>query len=562
VGKLIIDEVISQTQITSPKPSFSDFLKSGRLTGVGMLICIECGLGVTSDLMGRAISLLDFIMSSKYSKVTSIRLLKHASQIDLVQLEEAEQQNRVERATRQVDGRNNLVSQSFSLGQTVLSTIGLISGVAAYGPSLIVVLSAALIPAFLGEAHFNTQEYKLSVGRTGDHRYLDYLRVIGSRVEMAKEVRLFSLGGFLSDRFRQRSEEIYEIMRRLALQRATWGGVFAVISFAAYYLAYIIIAWRTVSRELSVGDLSFLVGSLLMLRGTLERAIFGFSQIIDQTQYVGELFDFLSERPGMQRSSGSRRFPARLRHGFIFENVGFRYRGSDRWAVRGLSFTLRAGEVTAVVGENGSGKTTLIKLLTRLYDPDEGRILLDEYDLRDYDIRQVWAHMGVIFQDFLRYQFSAHDNIGVGSAEAIGCRERVVHAAKWSRADDVIRKLPWGYDQLLGKEFASGVELSGGEWQTVGLARAYMRHADILILDEPTAAFDAGAEYEYFKRFKEYRCGKTGVLISHRFNTVRMADRIIVLNQGKIQEAGSHDELIAAGGRYSDLFALQASGFR
>jgi ATP-binding cassette subfamily B protein len=287
-----------------------------------------------------------------------------------------------------------------------------------------------------------------------------------------------------------------------------------------------------------------------------------FSSTAGQALYLNDLFSFFEVKPEILSPANPRPFPDPVAHGFEFDDVGFRYPGSERWAVRHLSFTLHAGEVLALVGENGAGKTTLVKLLTRLYDPVEGRILLDGHDLREYDLEALRGNMGVIFQDFVRYNLSAGDNIAVGKIAAREDRARIERAARRSQADEVIARLPRGYQQMVGKRFKDGVELSGGEWQKIAIARAYMREAAVLILDEPTAALDARSEFEVFQRFKELSSGKTAILISHRFSSVRMADRILVLADGRIEAAGTHDELLAQSGRYSELFELQAAGYR
>jgi ATP-binding cassette subfamily B protein len=294
----------------------------------------------------------------------------------------------------------------------------------------------------------------------------------------------------------------------------------------------------------------------------LEGLLAGFSSTAGQALYLNDLFSFFETRPEILSPANARAMPHPIKQGFVFEGVGFIYPGAERWAVRHLSFTLKAGEVVALVGENGAGKTTLVKLLTRLYDPDEGRILLDGHDLREYDLEQLRGGIGVIFQDFVRYNFSAGDNIAVGRIDARDDQARVERAAARSQADDVIARLPFGYAQRIGKRFKNGVELSGGEWQKVAIARAYMREAEMLILDEPTAALDARAEFEVFQRFKELSQGKTAVLISHRFSSVRMADRIFVLADGKLAAAGTHEELIKQSGLYAELFELQAAGYR
>jgi len=419
-----------------------------------------------------------------------------------------------------------------------------------------------LIPAFLGEAHFNAQSYSLDFVRTPERRELDYVRQTAASVETAKEVKIFGLNGFLIDRYVRLATDFYAANRRLAIRRAGWGGLFTAIGTVGYYLAYAYIAWRTLAGVFSIGDLTFLAGSFRRLRTLFEGLLTSFSTTASQALYLNDLFSFFEVRPEILSPDNPRPFPQPIRRGFVFEDVGFSYPDADRWAVRHLSFTLHAGEVLALVGENGAGKTTLVKLLTRLYDPDEGRILLDGHDLREYDLNALRGNMGVIFQDFVRYNLSARDNIAVGKIAARSDHARIERAARRSQADEVISRLPTGYQQMIGKRFKNGVELSGGEWQKIAIARAYMREAAVLILDEPTAALDARSEFEVFKRFKELSDGKTAVLISHRFSSVRMADRILVLADGMVEAAGTHDQLMAQPGRYSELFELQAAGYR
>jgi ATP-binding cassette, subfamily B, bacterial len=454
------------------------------------------------------------------------------------------------------------MGQLFSQAQDIVTVTSFAAGLLIYAPWLIVLLFVALIPAFLGEAHFNAQGYSLDYLRTPERRELDYVRQTAASVETAKEVKIFGLNGFLIDRYRRLAADAYAANRRLALRRAGWGGVFTAVGTVGYYLAYAYIVWRTLAGTFSIGDLTFLAGSFLRLRGLLEGLLVGFSTVAGQALYLNDLFSFFEVEPEISSPADPLPFPSPILHGFVFENVGFIYPGSDRWAVRGLSFTLKAGEVLALVGENGAGKTTLVKLLTRLYDPDEGRILLDGHDLRAYDLESLRANIGVIFQDFVRYNLTAADNIAVGRIGARDEHVRIEQAARRSLADDVITNLPRGYDQMIGKRFQNGVELSGGEWQKIAIARAYMRDAPVIILDEPTAALDARSEFEVFRRFKELSEGKTAVLISHRFSSVRMADRILVLQDGKVEASGTHEELVSQPGRYAELFELQAAGYR
>jgi ATP-binding cassette subfamily B protein len=418
------------------------------------------------------------------------------------------------------------------------------------------------VPAFLGEAHFNAQSYSLDFARTPERREIDYLRQTGASVETAKEVKIFGMSGFLVERYRVLAGQIYEANKRLAARRAGWGGALTAVGTAGYYVAYAYIAWRTLHGAFTIGDLTFLSGSFRRLRNLIEDLLIGFSQVAGQALYLDDLFTFFEIEAEIVSPEDPRPFPSPVRQGFTFEDAGFRYPGAERWAVRHLNFTLQVGEVLALVGENGAGKTTLVKLLARLYDPDEGRILLDGHDLKEYDIKALRGNISVIFQDFVRYHLTAAENIAVGRIEARADRARIVAAAERSLADEVIRRLPDGYEQILGKRFRSGVELSGGEWQKVAIARAYMRDAQLLILDEPTASLDARSEFEVFQRFKELSEGKTAVLISHRFSSVRMADRILVLADGTVEAAGTHEELMAERGRYAELFELQAAGYR
>jgi len=562
VGKLIIDEVVLLAQTPPAAEDLRQWIASGLLDRIGWLLALEFGLAVLSDILGRAVSLLDSLLSERFSNETSLRLMEHAATLDLEDFEDSELQDRLERARRQAAGRTSLIGQLFSQAQDVVTVASFAAGLIVYAPWLIALLAVALVPAFIGEAHFNAQSYALNYARTSERRELDYVRQTGASAETAKEVKIFGLNAFLIERYRTLATSFFEANRRIALRRASWGSLLSAIGTVAYYVAYAYIVWRTIHHDFSIGDLTFLAGSFRRLRNLLENLLLGFSQLAGQALYLDDLFSFFEIEPEIVPPPNPRPFPVPIRDGFAFENVGFRYPGAERWAVRGLTFKLFAGEILALVGENGAGKTTLVKLLARLYDPDEGRILLDGYDLREYDLFAMRANIGVIFQDFVRYHFTAADNIAVGRIEARDDRARIVAAAERSLADELIRKLPKGYDQIIGKRFRTGIDLSGGEWQKVAIARAYMRDAQLLILDEPTAALDARSEFEVFKRFKELSQGKTAVLISHRFSSVRMADRIVVLVDGAVEAMGTHGELLEQGGRYAELFELQAAGYR
>ena len=562
VGKLIIDEAIRLAGLGIASDALLEWWRQGLLAHLGWLLLIELGLAVASDVLGRLVALVDSLLSERFTNATSVRLMEHAATLDLEDFEDSELQDSLDRARRQTMGRMTLMTQLFGQAQDAVTVVSFAAGLVVYAPWLIVLLLVALLPAFIGEAHFNALNYSLNFAWTPERRELEYVRQTGASVETAKEVKIFGLSGFLIARYRRLADGFYAANRKLAIGRAGWGSLLTALGTLGYYVAYAYIAWRTVRGEFSIGDLTFLAGSFRRLRNLLEGLLTGFSTVAGQALYLDDLYSFFEIEPEIVSPPDPKPFPVPIREGFVFEDVGFRYPGAERWAVRNLSVHLRAGEVLARVGENGAGKTTRVKLLARLYDPDEGRILLDGVDLREYDLDVLRSQVGVIFQDFVRYHLTAADNIAVGRIEAREDRERIRQAARRSLADEVIERLPQGYDQVIGKRFRTGVDLSGGEWQKVAIARAYMRDAQLLILDEPTAALDARAEFEVFQRFKDLSADKTAVLISHRFSSVRMADRILVMNEGRFEALGTHEELMAQRGRYAELFELQAAGYR
>ncbi|KRG54221.1 ABC transporter ATP-binding protein [Stenotrophomonas maltophilia] len=562
VGKLIIDSALHLSQHDAGFPPLGEALSSGVLNPLLGLLALEFGLAIASDLLGRLVSYADALLSELFANVTSIRLMEHAATLDLEDFEDPDLQDKLDRARRQTMGRMNLMSQLFGQVQDAITVASLAVGLLVYAPWLILLLALALVPAFIGESHFNAAGYSLNFQWTPERRQLDYLRQLGASVETAKEVKIYNLHRFLVERYRRLSVALFQANRALARRRAFWGTLLAALGTLGYYTAYAYIAWRTVRGDFSIGDLTFLAGSFLRLRQLLEGLLIGFSQVASQALYLDDLFSFFQIEPEIHSREDAARVPQPIRQGFVFENVGFRYPDAEQWAVRHLDFQLHAGEVLALVGENGAGKTTLVKLLARLYEPDEGRILLDGRDLRDYDLDDLRANLGVIFQDFVRYNLSAGENIGVGQVEAMDDQARIADAARRGMAEEVIDDLPGGYDQLIGRRFKQGVDLSGGQWQKIAIARAWMRNAQVMILDEPTAALDARSEFEVFQRFRELADNRTAVLISHRFSSVRMADRILVLADGRIEASGTHEQLMAEGGRYAELFELQAAGYR
>ena len=551
VGKLIIDEVIALSKGSS-----------GDHTFLWQLVIAEFALAILSDALSRAILLFDGLLGDLFSNYTSVRIMEHADTLDLDQFEDSAFYDMLERARQQTVGRTILLSQVLTQVQDIITMAFLSAGLMAFNPWLILLLLVAIVPAFLGESYFNDRSYALTRGQTPERRELDYMRYLGASDETAKEVKLFSLSKFLVDRFKTLSNKFYFDNKKLSTRRAIWGTFFALLGSGGYYTAYIVMIMKTVDGALTIGTLTFLAGSFRQLRSLLENILSRFTSVSQGAIYLRDFFDFFEIQPKIKVSQKPVAFPVPILHGFTFEDVGFKYHNSEKWANRHLSFTLKAGEKLALVGENGAGKTTLVKLLARLYDPSEGRILLDGIDLREYDIKDLRHNIGIIFQDYLRYQMSFAQNIAVGNIDEQDNRQLIELSAEKSLANVLANKLPLQYDQALGRRFNNGIELSGGEWQKIALARAYMKEAQLLILDEPTSALDARAEYEVFQRFAELTKGKSAVLISHRFSTVRMADRILVLDKGEQIEVGSHEELLEQNGRYAELFQLQAMGYR
>jgi ATP-binding cassette subfamily B protein len=554
VSKLIIDDI---TAIVRHTTTFS-----ASASHLWWLAVLEFALAVIGNLAGRLVDYYDAVLADRYTRHVSIEVMHHASQLDLQAYEDPVFYDRLERARVQATDRLGMIQSMGRLFQQVITTLSLSAAILWFSPWLMLLLIACLVPAFLGESHFAFLNYAKNFRQTPAKRQLDYLRQLGGSKEAAKELKLFGLSSFLSERFTTISNAIFD--ENLALfKRRLWAvSLLSLLSTAGYYGAYVWVIYETAMGVFTIGTLSFLTQAILNASSNISQIFSTLSSIADQALFLTDLLAFFEMRPIVTSKPNALPAPRPIRTGFEFQDVTFIYPGTSRKVLNRLNFSLHPGERVALIGQNGQGKTTIVKLMTRLYDPTEGRILLDGIDLRDYDIEDLCSQIGVIFQDFMRYEMTARENIGVGRIDFLPDMRRIKEAAEKSLADGVIARLHGKYEQMLGRRFESGVDLSGGEWQKIALARAYLREAQVLILDEPTAALDARAEYEVFARFNELTVGKMALFISHRFSTVRMAERIIVLENGVIAEEGSHDRLMMRGGRYAEMFELQASSYR
>jgi ATP-binding cassette subfamily B protein len=531
-------------------------------TRLWWLVLAEFGLAVFSSVITRAIDFSDSLLANKYTRYVSVQVMQHASKLDLTAYEDPIYYDRLERARVQATDRLVMIQSIGRLELQLITAIGWSVAVMWYAPWLMLLLIAAVLPAFLGETHFAFLGYAKNFRQTPIKRQLDYLRQAGATKEAAKELKLFSLADFFTNRFAKLSDIIYEQDVALARKRLGIGSVLSFVSTGGYYGAYAYVIWRAITGQLGIGTFYFLTNAILQASSNIQQVFSTLSGIADQALFLTDLLAFFEMKPTIQSKPNALPAPHPIKKGFEFRDVSFVYPGTQRLVLNRLNFHLNPGERVALIGENGQGKTTIVKLITRLYDPSEGQILLDGIDLREYDLEDLYREISVIFQDFMRYEMTARENIAVGKIDEIEDLPELQAAAKKSLADEVVARLAAGYEQMLGRRFEGGVDLSGGEWQKLALARAYLRNAQLLILDEPTAALDARSEYQVFQRFAELTTGKMALFISHRFSTVRMADRIVVLEAGNIVEEGTHDQLTRMGGRYAEMFELQAASYR
>jgi ATP-binding cassette, subfamily B, bacterial len=551
ITKLIIDRIVHVVSTHQPvKPDF------------WWLVAGEFALAVLNSLLIRTIDYSDSLLADKYTRYVSIRVMNHAAGLDLQAYEDPIFYDRLERARVQATDRLVMIQAIGRLVQQAITTLTLSVSIMLFSPWLMLLLIAGVVPAFLGESHFAFLGYEKNFRQTPVRRQLDYLRILGGSKEAAKELKLFGLRNFLRDRFTKLSDDIYKENVDLSRRKLVAGSMLSTLGTAGYYGAYVFVIWRTLAGALTIGSLTFLAGAIQQASSNIEQIFSTLAAIGDQALFLTDLLAFFEMKPTIQSKPNALPIPRPIRRGIEFRNVSFSYPGNARLILDEINFTLHTGERLALIGENGQGKTTIVKLITRLYDPSGGEILLDGVDLREYEIDDLHREIGVIFQDFMRYEMTARENIAVGRIEELNNLELIKGAARKSMADQTIGRLDFGYDQMLGRRFEQGVDISGGEWQKVALARAYLRDAQLLILDEPTASLDARSEFEVFHRFSELTAGKMALFISHRFSTVRSADRILVIENGKITEEGTHDQLASLGGRYAEMFEMQASSYR
>jgi ATP-binding cassette, subfamily B, bacterial len=523
----------------------------------------EVGLALLNGLLTRSMDYTDQILADRYTNHVSVQVMEQAAQLDLTTYENPEFYDRLERARVQATDRLAMIQQMGRLLQQVIMTL-IWSAVLIYrSPLMLLPLAAGVLPSFLGETHFAFLGYEKNFRQTPRKRIMDYLRQVGGSKESAKELKLFNLSDYFTDRFRNLSQGIYEENVALANRKMLWGGLLSLISTIGYYGAYVYAIYQAITGQYpNIAAFVLVTQAIQQASSNFQQAFSTASGIADQALFLTDLIAFFEMKPTVQNTANPLTIPRPIRRGFEFRNVSFAYPGTERRVLKNFNFSIEPGERIALIGENGQGKTTVVKLITRLYDPTEGEILLDGIDLREYSLEDLHREMGVIFQDFMRYEMTVRENIGVGQIEVPHTDDDIAEAAEKSLAAEVVKKLAGGFDQMLGRRFVSGVDLSGGEWQRIALARAYLRDAQLLILDEPTASLDARSELEVFERFAELTCGKMALLISHRFSTVRMADRIVVLEGGRLVEEGSHSQLMALGGRYAAMFEMQAASYR
>lgn len=549
IPKQILDGIIAYTQ------------HHGDLRRVWQLLALEIILALVADLLSQANTVLDALMGERFTRYVATRLIEHVGALDLAAFEDPVFYDKLERVRAQATGRMFLITSIMNAAQESFTAVTLSTALMVFSPWLVALLVVATIPTLIGEARYSRMSYSAFFTHTPQRRALEYLRLLGSWADSAKEVRIFGLVSHLSSKYRSLSQSIYQENKELAIKRAVGGWILGLLAALGYYAGYVVILKAALAGAVSIGTFTFLTGSLARSRLSTQRVFIYINGISEQAILLTDLFKIFEMKPSIHSLPNALPIPRPIREGFEFRDVSFSYPGTKNSVVRGINLRIHPSERVALVGPNGAGKTTIVKLLSRLYDPVDGQILLDGIDLRNYDLTELRSNISVIFQDFMRYDLTVRENIGFGNLRALTDDQRLQTAATKGGAAKLIDKFPQRYEQVLGRRYKDGTDLSGGEWQKIALARAFASDAQLIILDEPTASLDARAEDDFFRRFRSESTGPMAVLISHRLSTVRMADKIIVLDQGKIREEGSHDELLSIGGHYAELFRLQAAAF-
>lgn len=554
VGKLIVDGVVASIQTAQD---------AEQVRRVFIYLLLELGLFLLSAAFNHGRRLIQQLIQLQLANRIRAEIIAKALTLDLAYFEDSDFYDRLQNARREGGYKPvELINDTFLIVQNMITLISFALLMLRFSPWLVVVLVATGIPAFIAETRYSERGFRLLTRRAPETRQVNYLSRLLTEDTAAKEIKLFNLGGTLLNRYTTLFDKFFEEDKSLALRRATAGFSLGLIATLGFYGSYAWIVWYTVQGKISLGDMTLYLAIFRQGQSTFQSILSALGNIYENNLFMANFFEFLCLEPRMQIPGQGRKLSLPLRGGIEFRQVGFRYPDNEEWALRGVNLVIRPGEKIALVGHNGAGKTTLIKLLSRLYDPTEGSILIDGIDIRDLDPLELQQRIGVIFQDFVRYHLPVRENIGFGQIDALDDAERIVAAARKSGAHAVVEELPDGYETMLGRWFHDGHELSLGQWQKIALARAFMRDAEILVLDEPTASVDARTEYEIFQNFKALTEGKMAILISHRFSTVRMADRIAVIQNGRIAELGTHDELLRHGGTYAELFSMQAEGYR
>jgi ATP-binding cassette, subfamily B, bacterial len=554
VGKLIVDGVVASIQTDQD---------AEQVRKVFIYLLLELGLFLLSAAFNHGRRLIQQLIQLQLANRIRAEIIGKALTLDLAYFEDSDFYDRLQNARREGGYKPvELINDTFLIVQNSITLISFALLMLRFSPWLVVVLLATGIPSFIAETRYSERGFRLLTRRAPETRQVNYLSRLLTEDTAVKEIKLFNLGRTLLNRYTTLFDKFFEEDKSLALRRATAGFGLGLIATLGFYGSYAWIVWYTVQGKISLGDMTLYLAIFRQGQSTFQSILSAVGNIYENNLFMANFFEFLCLEPLMKITRQKRKLSLPLRGGIEFRDVGFRYPDSQEWALRGVNLIIRPGEKIALVGHNGAGKTTLIKLLSRLYDPSEGSILIDGIDIRDLDPLELQQTIGVIFQDFVRYHLPVRENIGFGQIDAMDDDERIAAAARKSGAHAVAEELPEGYETMLGRWFHDGHELSLGQWQKIALARAFMRDAEILVLDEPTASVDARTEYEIFQNFKALTEGKMAILISHRFSTVRMADRIAVIQDGRIAELGTHDELLRRAGTYAELFSMQAEGYR